>query len=192
MRIYISGPVSDNEKRHFQKAEDYLRRDGDSCINIAKVNEALGDLNYEEIMKINLQILGMCDGIYMLKGWQDSPKANCEYGFAIAKNLWMHAEADELTDTVAAEESSVQEDQEHEETIISFRAAEEEEPDPEEEDNSEEEETGKRKKIDIGKIMALRAAGWTNHQIADEMGMKTGSVAEAICRYRKKQKEAED
>lgn len=48
------------------------------------------------------------------------------------------------------------------------------------------EETGKRKKIDYGKIMALRNAGWNNEKIADEMHMTKASVATAISTYKKK------
>ena len=34
--------------------------------------------------------------------------------------------------------------------------------------------------------MALKKAGWTNAQIADDIGVETNSVAGAISRYRKK------
>ena len=43
-----------------------------------------------------------------------------------------------------------------------------------------------RKKIDYGKIMALRKAGWSNEKIADEMHMTKASVATAISTYKKK------
>lgn len=43
-----------------------------------------------------------------------------------------------------------------------------------------------RKKIDYGKIMALRNAGWSNEEIADEMHMTKASVATAISTYKKK------
>lgn len=45
-----------------------------------------------------------------------------------------------------------------------------------------------REKIDIGKIMALRDAGWSNPKIADEMGMTSGAVATAISVHRKRMK----
>lgn len=44
----------------------------------------------------------------------------------------------------------------------------------------------KRKRIDYGKIMALRNAGWSNEKIADEMRMTKASVATAISTYKKK------
>jgi len=42
-----------------------------------------------------------------------------------------------------------------------------------------------RKRIDYGKIMALRDAGWDNGKVADEMHMSKASVAQAVCKYRK-------
>lgn len=47
-------------------------------------------------------------------------------------------------------------------------------------------ETPPRKRIDYGKLMALRNAGWPNAKIADEMGMSKGAVSVAISTYKKK------
>lgn len=41
-------------------------------------------------------------------------------------------------------------------------------------------------RIDYGKIMALKNAGWSNIKIADEMGMTNVAVAQAIYMYKKK------
>lgn len=43
-----------------------------------------------------------------------------------------------------------------------------------------------RKRIDIGKIMALKNAGWSNIKIADEMGMTANNVAQVIYQHKKK------
>lgn len=43
-----------------------------------------------------------------------------------------------------------------------------------------------RNRIDIGKIIALKNAGWSNIRIADEMDMQPQSVASAIYQYKKK------
>lgn len=51
---------------------------------------------------------------------------------------------------------------------------------------TEKQEPKKRKRIDYGKIMALRNAGWSNEKIADEMHMTKASVATAISTYKKK------
>lgn len=47
-------------------------------------------------------------------------------------------------------------------------------------------ETPPRKRIDYGKLMALRKAGWPTAKIADEMGMTKGAVSVAISTYKKK------
>ena len=52
----------------------------------------------------------------------------------------------------------------------------------------ETEQTG-RKRIDRGKIMALKNAGWSNAKIADEMDMTANSVAQVIYQCRKKKSE---
>lgn len=41
------------------------------------------------------------------------------------------------------------------------------------------------KRIDYGKIAALRNAGWDNGKIADEMHMTKGAVAQAVSKCRK-------
>lgn len=43
-----------------------------------------------------------------------------------------------------------------------------------------------KKRIDIGKIMALKKAGWKNKEIAMEMHMEPQAVAGAIYNYKKK------
>lgn len=47
-------------------------------------------------------------------------------------------------------------------------------------------EKKKRKRLDMGKIMALKKAGWSNKAIAEEMGMTSGAVAVAISTYKKR------
>lgn len=49
-----------------------------------------------------------------------------------------------------------------------------------------------RRKIDIGKIMALREAGWTYLKIADEMGMTSAAVAQAVYMYKRKHERNEE
>lgn len=52
-------------------------------------------------------------------------------------------------------------------------------------------QTGKprRNSVDIGKIMALRDAGWSINKIADDMGLSKQSVWNAISRWKKAQEE---
>ena len=44
----------------------------------------------------------------------------------------------------------------------------------------------KRKKLDIGKIIALKNAGWSNSKIADEIGTTSASIASTIYNYKNK------
>ena len=88
MKIYISGAITGTTDymERFAKAEKELTDKGWSVVNPAKVNAQLPeDTSYEEYMKMCFCMLTMCDGIYMLKGWEKSCGANREYAYAMAK-----------------------------------------------------------------------------------------------------------
>lgn len=90
-RVYISGPITgiDDYMEHFSRAEKELEAKGFCVINPAKVNAQLpADItSYEEYMKMSMVMLNMCTYIYMLKGWEKSPGANREYGYALASDM---------------------------------------------------------------------------------------------------------
>lgn len=75
------------------------------------------------------------------------------------------------------------------EKIIKFVKSEKEKPEikTEQKPKVEEKEDSKSQKgkFDIGKCMALRNAGWTNIQIADEMGKTAQYIANIVCIYKK-------
>ena len=88
MRVYISGAITgtDDYMERFAKAENELTEKGYSVVNPAKVNAQLPeDTTYEEYMKMSFCMLDMCDGIYLLKGWEKSCGSNRELGYAMAK-----------------------------------------------------------------------------------------------------------
>ena len=90
MKIYISGAISntDDFMERFAKAEKELTEQGYSVVNPANVNAQLPeDTSYDEYMKMCFCMLGMCDSIYMIKGWEKSCGANREYGYALAKDM---------------------------------------------------------------------------------------------------------
>jgi hypothetical protein len=92
MRIYISGPVTGvpDYRENFEDAEQRIYKDIDGnahVINPARVLGELPEMEYEEYMKISLHLLGMCDTIYMLDGWQQSTGANRELGYALASDM---------------------------------------------------------------------------------------------------------
>lgn len=39
-------------------------------------------MTYEEYMYIDINLIDLCDAIYMLRGWEMSRGANREYGYA--------------------------------------------------------------------------------------------------------------
>lgn len=84
-KIYISGAISgtDDFMERFAKAEKELAEQGYSVMNPAKVNSMLPkDTSYADYMKMSFAMLEMCDGIYMLMGWENSKGANMEYEYA--------------------------------------------------------------------------------------------------------------
>ena len=94
MRIYISGPITNviDYKEKFARAEQNLKaKYPDAEIINPTVLDKL-PLTYDEYMELDLRLLGMCEGIYMLKGWEDSKGANREYGYALAKGKTFYFE----------------------------------------------------------------------------------------------------
>ena len=74
MRIYISGPITNvlDYKEKFERAEQNLKaKYPDAEIINPTVLDKL-PLTYDEYMELDLRLLGMFEGIYMLKGWEDS------------------------------------------------------------------------------------------------------------------------
>ncbi len=83
-KIYISGPITGIDD--FDKAEKELNSAGFSVVNPVKVlSQMPEDTEYEEYMA--MMMLSMCDSIYMLKGWEESTRANREYGYALATDI---------------------------------------------------------------------------------------------------------
>lgn len=86
-KVYISGPIT-GTKDYLEKFEDIetalvLVHQGVEVINPAKVNANLPEsTTWEEYMRMSLCMLSMCDGIYMMEGWQQSRGANLEYAYA--------------------------------------------------------------------------------------------------------------
>ena len=94
MKIYISGPITNviDYKEKFARAEQNLKaKYPDAEIINPTVLDKL-PLTYDEYMELDLRLLGMCEGIYMLKDWEDSKGANREYGYALAKGKTFYFE----------------------------------------------------------------------------------------------------
>lgn len=87
MRVYLSGPMSSDSDymSKFTEADQFLRNQGYHVANPAELYRSLpDDITYEELLKLDLQILEMCDTLVQLPGWEKSCGANREYGYALA------------------------------------------------------------------------------------------------------------
>lgn len=87
MRVYISGPMSSDPDymSKFAKADSFLRNQGYHVANPAELYRSLPDnVTYEELLNLDLHILNLCDTLVQLPGWERSPGANREYGYALA------------------------------------------------------------------------------------------------------------
>lgn len=76
-KVYISGSITKDPdyKRHFNKAERFLKRQGYAVFNPCCIPNIF---SYDEFMNIDIAALECCDCVYMLKGWEKSKGANIE------------------------------------------------------------------------------------------------------------------
>lgn len=121
MKIYIAGPISgttDYEER-FEEAERAIQRKGHEAVNpvhIRSVIETVGTnaIRYDKLMNICKALVGACDAIYMMPGWQRSNGARIEHTEAINRGLKFYASIDAIPETAAAIEEHNRNRQEEE------------------------------------------------------------------------------
>lgn len=97
MRIYISGPMTGiiDYKKYFDDAEEKLKELGLHVFNPASTDAVLPScMTYDEILKIDLDLLEMCDAIFLLKGWQNSKGAKIELQKALDMHISIFLETD--------------------------------------------------------------------------------------------------
>ena len=84
---YLSGPITGhkNYRQQFARAAGTLKEMGYAVINPAELGAALplDQMSYEDIMKIDMELLATADYLVQLPGWGDSKGANRELGFAL-------------------------------------------------------------------------------------------------------------
>lgn len=87
MKVYISGKMGGIPEgriaKRFKEAANYLRNEGFVPVNPAVMLNNPG-LEYDDYIKIDLKMLSICDAIYLLRGWENSPGSKEELKFAIA------------------------------------------------------------------------------------------------------------
>ena len=86
MKVYISGPITgqNNYRERFAAAEELLKKSGYEPINPAEeLVEMPVNTTHEEYMEKAIELLAMCEGIYMLDGWEASKGAKIEFDYAI-------------------------------------------------------------------------------------------------------------
>ena len=84
---YLSGPITGhkNYRQQFARAAGALKEMGYVVINPAELGAALplDQMSYEDIMKIDMELLAAADYLVQLPGWEDSKGAKRELGFAL-------------------------------------------------------------------------------------------------------------
>ncbi len=90
MKVYISGPITGTTDymERFAMAERELTDAGHTVVNPAKVNAGLPEgTTHAEYMKMALDMMDMCDTVFVLAGWQNSEGCNMEIARAIAQKM---------------------------------------------------------------------------------------------------------
>jgi hypothetical protein len=102
MLIYVAGPYSGDVDRNIDRARVAAARLWDAghtviCphANTARFEGLCQTTTYEDFMRGDLTMLAVCDAIFMLKGWADSPGANTEHAFAQSHGLTIFYESDD-------------------------------------------------------------------------------------------------
>ena len=90
MKVYISGPITgqNNYRERFAAAEEILKKAGYEPINPAEeLAEMPVNTTHDEYMERAIALLAMCEGIYMLEGWENSKGAHIEFEYATRHKL---------------------------------------------------------------------------------------------------------
>jgi hypothetical protein len=90
MKVYISGKITGEipykTMGKFGFAMSHLRDKGHTPFNPAVTFSTLaGSFSYDDIMKLCFAAIDICDAVYMLEDWHDSPGARAEHEYALKK-----------------------------------------------------------------------------------------------------------
>lgn len=92
MIVFISGPITGrgDYKEKFKAAEDRLRAAGYDYISPRALADLVSDpglLCHSDYMNLAFDLLSKADAVMQLPGWQESPGACMEYGYARAMEM---------------------------------------------------------------------------------------------------------
>ena len=97
MKIYVAGKITglDNYKEVFEEAGRMLEEEGHTVMLPSILPEGF---EYEEYMKICFAMIDVCDSVYMLSNWDESPGAVREQSYAInsGKSVRMDIDIEDL------------------------------------------------------------------------------------------------
>ena len=92
-KIYIAGKITgfDGYKEKFAEAEKRLVEMGAIPMNPAVLSKGF---KQEEYLKICFVMINVCDAVYLLNNWTDSPGARAERAHALRKGKKIYYEPD--------------------------------------------------------------------------------------------------
>lgn len=89
-RIYISGAIAHHDiaerMRAFLRAAEYIKGQGGTPVNPFD-NGVPVNADWREHMRADIHVLTDCDGILMLRGWEQSKGAKLEFDVATSCGL---------------------------------------------------------------------------------------------------------
>jgi hypothetical protein len=78
MKYYIAGKITNNPnyKKQFEEAQKQLEMEGHRVMSPAILPYGF---DYEDYMKVCFAMIDVCEAMYMLENWTESPGANREF-----------------------------------------------------------------------------------------------------------------
>lgn len=99
MKIYIAGPITNNPdyKKQFCDAEDFVRKRGHSVMNPAWIVPGK-EFSYDDYISVSKSMLQVCDGILLLRNWENSDGARKEMFYAMDHNYHIFYDVNHIPD----------------------------------------------------------------------------------------------
>lgn len=96
MKVYIAGKITGNPnyKSQFAKVEHELKAQGHITMNPAVLPDGF---EHHEYMRICFRMIDVCDAVYFLNNWPDSPGAKMEHEYANAKGKILMFQGEVIT-----------------------------------------------------------------------------------------------